>query len=85
MKRTVEEKYNYNKSKVKENDFSFGYCLGVEMYCDYPKSSAKGRKKTLELIDNFGELARSGDMISKGFMCGIRDSANERKARKNRK
>lgn len=80
MKRTLNDKYKYN-SKRKTN-FAFGYCLGVRIYKDYPKDTAKGKLETKRLIDDFKTFAREGDEISKGIMCGIRDCANERKGKK---
>lgn len=79
--KTLDEKLNYNKGQ--KTDFSFGYCLGVDMYKNYPKDTEKGKLETKRLIDNFRELAIWGDKISKGVMCGIRDAANERKRKKN--
>lgn len=35
MKRTVQEKYEYNKRR--KGLFSSGYCYGVSLYRDYPK------------------------------------------------
>ncbi|MCI8988811.1 MAG: hypothetical protein HFK05_03545 [Clostridia bacterium] len=79
--KTLEEKLNYNKSQ--NTDFSFGYRMGVDIYKNYPKETEKGKRETKQLIDNFRETAVAGDSISKGFMCGIRDAANERKRKKN--
>lgn len=78
--KTLAEKVAYNEKR--NTDFAFGYRLGVQIYKDYPKSDEKGKRETKRLIDGYKTLARDGDEISKGFMCGIRDAANERKARK---
>ena len=80
MKRSVDEKLRYNESR--KGMFSVGYRLAVKTYRDYPKQNAKGRKIIKELITDSNELARTGDGFGKGFMCGVRDAANERKARK---
>lgn len=79
MKRTLTDKLKYNAKR--NTNFAFGYRLGVSMYQDYPKDTAKGKIETKRLIDNFKSLARGGDEISKGVMCGIRDAANERKGK----
>lgn len=78
--RTLEEKLRYNS--IRKTDFSFGYKLGVSIYKDYPKLNEKGKQEIKCLIDDYKDLARGGDKISKGFMCGIRDAANERKRKK---
>lgn len=80
MKRTLKDKLKYNSKR--NTDFAFGYRLGVRMYKDYPKDTAKGKLETKRLIDGFKTLARGGDETSKGVMCGIRDAANERKGKK---
>ena len=79
--KTLDEKLNYNKSQ--NTDFSFGYRMGVDIYKNYPKETEMGKLETKRLIDNFRETAVASDKISKGFMCGIRDAANERKRKKN--
>lgn len=82
MKRTVDEKLKYNRER--KTPFSSGYYLGVTLYSDYRKTDDEGKKITRELIDTSKSLALSGDDFGKGFMCGVRDAANERKAKKNK-
>lgn len=41
MKRTVEEKYQYNKKR--KGLFASGYCMGVNLYRDYPKQDEEGK------------------------------------------
>ena len=36
MKRTLKEKYEYNRAR-NDGEFSSGYCIGVIMYKDYIK------------------------------------------------
>ena len=79
MKRTLNEKYNYNSTQ--DNDFSRGYCLGVRYYSNYGKSKAIKFDKQAhnDFIDGMKSSAIKGYKYAKGFMCGIRDAANERK------
>ncbi len=78
--KTLAEKVAYNQTQ--NSDFSNGYLLGVRWYGEYPKLSVQGRKTQIEVIDTIKVSAKMGDGFSKGIMCGIRDSANERKAKK---
>ena len=86
--RTFEEKVNYNKKHYSTDDFSAGYIIGVGIYRDYPKSDEKGKAETRKMISYFNKIAKGKDRnrketrLSKGVMCGIRDSANERKRKK---
>ena len=86
--RTFEEKVNYNKKRYKTDNFSAGYVIGVQMYHDYPKYDEKGKAEARKTIGDFNDLAKGKDRnrketrLSKGVMCGIRDSANERKRKK---
>ncbi len=82
MKRTVEEKYNYNKKRG--GHFGSGYCIGVDVYKGYFKQDAENRRQTQRIINNFMQLAKNGDQMSKGIIAGYRDAANERKNGKNR-
>lgn len=77
--RTLKEKYSYNKSK--RGEFSAGYCLGVDIYNDYPKGNDSLKSTYKSLITNAKKLALKGDSYGKGIMCGVRDAASERKAR----
>lgn len=79
MKRTVQEKYDYNDKL--DTPFSTGYTLGVILYRDYARMDKEGKKLIRKIFDDNHELARSGDEIGKGVMCAVRDCANERKAR----
>ena len=79
MKRTLKEKLAFNKSR--KTPFATGYSLGATLYDDYRKSDSAGKKMINEIIRTNKELARSGDEMGKGFMCGVRDAANERKTR----
>lgn len=79
--RTVDEKYNYNKQRKDKSPFSSGYCAGVTMYGEWSNMSKSDKRAARQYIDNAKELARQGDQLSKGIMCGIRDAANERKSK----
>ncbi len=83
MKRTVDEKYKYNQER--EGSFSTGYCLGVSLYRDYMKSDKETKAMIKEIISNSKELARKGDDLGKGLMCAVRDCAEERKAKQQRR
>ena len=83
MKRTLKEKYEFNHARNKL--FSMGYSFGVNVYNDYRRFDDKGKKIVRELIDTNKSLARDGDELSKGFMCGVRDAANERKSKQKRR
>jgi hypothetical protein len=80
MKHTVNDKYNY--SKQLKTPFSYGYRFGVQAYRSYPKANAAERKKILSDIDYAKTNATKGKEYDKGFMCAIRDCANERKRKK---
>jgi hypothetical protein len=80
MKHTVNDKYNYNKQQ--KTAFSYGYRFGVEAYRSYPKANAAKRKEILADIDYSKQNAAKGKQYDKGFMCAIRDCANERKGKK---
>lgn len=62
-----------------------GYSFGVNVYNDYRRFDDKGKKIVRELIDTNKSLARDGDELSKDFMCGVRDAANERKSKQKRR
>lgn len=79
MKRTVEEKLRYNRGR--KTSFSSAYCLGVSVYRDYPQADTKTKALIRQMIDQNKQAARTGDESAKGFMCGIRDAANERKGK----
>ena len=77
MKRTVKEKYEYNKRR--KGLFSSGYCMGVNLYKDYPKQDEEGKMLSQALVNVAKVRAREGQQFSKGLLCGYRDKANERK------
>lgn len=77
MKRTVQEKYEYNKRR--KGLFSSGYCFGVALCRDYPKQDDEGKMLTKAYINLSSVYAREGQTFSKGVMCGYRDKATERK------
>lgn len=79
MKRTVDEKLRYNNERG--GRFATGYGLGVMLYRDYLKQDNDGKAIIKGIIDTNKSLAKEGNEMGKGFMCGIRDAANERKAR----
>ena len=83
MKRTLKEKYEFNHAR--NTPFSNGYSLVVNVYNDYRRFDDEGKKIVRELIDTNKSLARDGDELSKGFMCGVRDAANERKSKQKRR
>ena len=83
MKRSVEEKLAFNKKRG--TAFSAGYITGVKVYRNYPQKDRKGKLMVKKGIDEFSRQAKSGDEFAKGIMCGIRDSANERKERERAK
>lgn len=80
MKRTVDEKYEYNKNR--NTPFSNGYTFGVTMYRHYLKAAPEHKADIKALIASSSKDARSGDQWSKGVMCAVRDAADERKRRK---
>lgn len=82
MARTVDEKLKYNQAQ--KTPFSTGYVIGVNLYRNYSKMNSEGKKTINETIQTCRELARKGDDTGKGFMCAMRDAANERKAKKNK-
>lgn len=78
--KTLAEKYAYNQTQ--NGGFSKGYCLGVRFYQNYGKDGAPvDKQKHNEFIDDMRSGAKKHSYC-KGFMCGIRDAANERKAKK---
>ena len=82
--KSVDEKYNYNK--VNKSPFSFGYIFGVKAYRSYPTVNATQKKKIKADIDYnrkiaTGDSSRGSVQYAKGFMCAIRDCANERKSK----
>ena len=78
--KTLAEKVAYNEKQ--NSGFSKGYLLGVRFYQNYGKGGAPvDKKKHNEFIDDMKAGAKKHGYC-KGFMCGIRDAANERKARK---
>lgn len=86
--KTLKEKVDYNRKRSSSDQFAAGYIIGVTMYNDYPKLDDKGKAETRNMIGDYNKIANGKDRnstaikLSKGIMCGIRDSANERKRRK---
>lgn len=78
--KTLSEKFAYNETQ--DGLFSRGYVLGVKYYSNYGKGAPVDKQKHNEFIDDMKVAALKGHKYAKGFMCGIRDAANERKARK---
>lgn len=83
MKRSVQEKYNYNKSK--KTAFSYGYVWGVDAYNAY-QNAVWTRQRVIAEIDDYKKMAVHGKGRSrecaKGYMCGVRDKANEHKSKR---
>lgn len=78
--KTLTEKVAYNEKQ--NSSFSKGYLLGVRFYQGYGKNGAPvDKQKHNEFIDGMKAGAKKHSYC-KGFMCGIRDAANERKAKK---
>lgn len=78
--KTLTEKMKYNSEQ--KTDFAGGYCMGVRDYQSYVKSSEKDRRALKDIADTMKSIAKMGEDIGKGYMYGIRDAANERKAKK---
>lgn len=89
MKRTVDEKLKYNCGQ--RTAFAYGYRFGVQAYRQYPKANERRKRDISGDIDYNRRLAQTGDRLrestqyAKGFMCGVRDAANERKSKQKRK
>ena len=77
MKRTVQEKYEYNKRR--KGMFPSGYVVGVNLNRDYPKQDKEGKDIIEATVNICHANALFGDEFGKGVMCGYRDKANERK------
>ena len=88
MKRTVDEKLQYNSGQ--RTAFAYGYRFGVQAYRRYSKSDKRQKRDISGDIDYNRRLAQTGDksqlsvQYAKGFMCAMRDCAAERKARRNK-
>lgn len=86
--RTVDEKVKYNRGLEKKTAFAWGYLWGVQAYRRYPKADRAERTQIRAEIDDYNKQARNGkgrsQECAKGYMCGVRDAANERKAKKNK-
>lgn len=80
-KRSVQEKYEYNK-RNRGNAFSNGYIAGVETYREYGSATDGYRKSIKELNQSQATAAKEKrDKWAIGYMCAIRDCANERKGK----
>ena len=80
MSYTVDEKLAHNKKRG--GKFGWGYVFGVTMYRKYGSDCRAAQETTRLTINEFAVKAKQGNETAKGFMCGVRDAANERKARK---
>ena len=83
--KSVDEKLKYNKEQ--HTAFSFGYTFGVKAYRSYSTVNATQKKLIKADIDDNrriakGDSSRGSVQYAKGFMCAIRDCANERKSKK---
>ncbi len=82
MSYSVDDKVKFNQAK--NTPFSFGYRWGVKAYRAYPTADKEGKKRILAEIDDYSKQAKkktpSGE-CAKGFMCAVRDCANERKSK----
>ncbi len=82
---TVDERVKKLRENQKKTPFSWGYLWGVQTYRRYPKVDRAERKRLSEQIDGYKAEARDGKGGSRecaiGFLCGMRDSAIERKSR----
>ena len=77
--KTLAEKVAYNETQ--KGGFPRGYCAGVRFYQSYGKKGKPvDKKKHNQFIDDMKEGAKKHSYC-KGFMCGIRDAANERKSK----
>ena len=89
MKRTVDEKLKYISAQ--KTAFAYGYRFGVQAYRRYPKADERHKRDISSDIDYNKRLAQTGDksresvQYAKGFMCGVRDAANERKIKQKRR
>lgn len=89
MKRTIDEKLKYNSAQ--KTAFAYGYRFGVQAYRRYPKADERHKRDISSDIDYNKRLAQTGDksresvQYAKGFMCGVRDAANERKSKQKRR
>ena len=85
MKRTIDEKLKYNSAQ--KTAFAYGYRFGVQAYRRYPKADERHKRDISSDIDYNRRLVQTGDksresvQYAKGFMCGVRDAANERKSK----
>lgn len=82
MSYSVDEKVKFNAER--KTPFGYGYQWGVKAYRSYPKANAQEKKRIRVEIADYKQEAkkksRAGE-CAKGYMCGVRDAANERKAR----
>lgn len=82
--RTTDEKLKHNERQ--KTPFGFGYCWGVKAYRGYTKLSKSEKQRAKADISYNAQLVKTGKTeatrsCAKGYMCGIRDAANDRKAR----
>lgn len=84
MSYTVDEKKRYHENGYPKGEFSRGYCAGVSDYSGYVKYSVKDKRLLKSFADTMHSLAKLNDPRGKGYLCALRDCANERKAKKNK-
>ena len=81
MSYSVDEKVKYNAKR--KTPFGYGYIWGVRAYRKYVEAE-ETKKRTLAEIADYKQEAKkknkSGE-CAKGYLCGVRDAAKERKAR----
>lgn len=90
-KYTVDEKVRYHEEYVttglgdKKAEFGSGYNAGVLLYRSWVREDKEGRALIDKIVATEKESAKYGVTSSKGFMCGMRDAARERKERQNKR
>ena len=77
---SVDDKIKFNRKRG--SLFGSGYIFGVKQYRGYALKDRKQKQIAKKAMDEFFKMARNGDEFAKGIMCGVRDAANERKAKK---
>ena len=88
MKWSLEDKVAYNNKKYEQtkDHFALGYTLGVTLYQGYFKSNASTKAAIDVMVQTLGnsdpKIDPEGAKTYKGFMCGLRDAAQDRKSRK---
>ena len=78
-KYTFEQKLDYNRKRAESDSFARGYVAGATTYMNYSKFSVVAKEKIKRIISLEFSSAKKGVAGGKGFACGMRDAANERK------